>query len=196
MAVTKQAAVVLCAGAGSRYIGAQGEHKLLAIWRGRPLVSWALGNAVAAGLDFTVVVTGAAQLADVLPKCGVIAVANPDWEEGLATSLQCAIAACRRLGAAAAVVGLGDQPLVPPEAWRAVAACGAAVAVATYGGRRGHPVKLACSVWDDLPASGDEGARALMRRQAELVEEVPCEGDPADFDTAGDFAVRFGSPAR
>jgi molybdenum cofactor cytidylyltransferase len=182
------AAVVLCAGAGSRYLSASGTHKLLAPFRGQPLVSWAVGNALAAGLDFTVAVTGAADLADALPQAGVITVANPGWQGGLATSLRCAIATCRRLGVSAAVVGLGDQPLVPPEAWQAVAASKAAVAIATYGGRRAHPVRLASTVWDELPVSGEEGARSLMRRRPELVEEVPCAGDPADLDTAEDFA--------
>ncbi len=117
-----------------------------------------------------------------------MAIHNSQWEEGIATSLQHAVTRARQLELGAIVVGLGDQPLVPSAAWRAVAASTAAVAVASYGGARRNPVRLASSVWDDLPRSGDEGARVLMRSRPELVEEVACSGDPFDVDTLDDIA--------
>ncbi len=181
------AAVVLAAGAGSRFTpGPDASHKLLAPWRGRPLAWWAVSNAVAAGLDCTWVVTGATDLAYVLPEEAETLV-NPDWEAGQATSLQVAVAAARRAAVDAIVVGLADQPLVNPEAWRAVAACDAAIAVATYHGERRNPVKLSSTVWDLLPPSGDQGARVVMRTRPDLVREVPCPGDPMDIDTREDL---------
>lgn len=179
-------AVVLCAGGGARYISASGTHKLLAPFQGRPLVWWALTHALEAGLEATLAVTGAVDLSAVIPV-GVITVENPSWEAGISGSLQRAVDCARRLGLAAIVVGLGDQPLVPPSAWQAVAACDSPIAVATYDGARRNPVRLSSSVWDELPRSGDEGARALMRRRPELVEEVPCPGDPVDVDSVKDL---------
>jgi CTP:molybdopterin cytidylyltransferase MocA len=178
------AAVVLAAGGGSRYRGS--THKLLAPFRGATVVEHAIGAAVAAGLDETIVVVGAVELA---VPAGVTVVRNDRWAEGLATSLRAAVDAAGAHGAV--VVGLGDQPLVDPRAWRLVAAARATpVAVATYDdGGVGHPVRLARAVWDRLPATGDAGARSLVRGGDVEVAEVRCPGSPADVDTVEDLTA-------
>ena len=179
--------MVLAAGAGTRFAGAGDVNKLLAPWRGRPMVSWAIEAAVEAGVGPVWVVQGAVDLTSLVPE-GVVTVWNPRWHEGQATSLQTAVSAAREAHLEAIVVGLADQPLVPASAWRAVAASEAPIAIATYDGKRRNPVRLSAAVWDLLPTAGDEGARAVSRRRPELVEEVPCEGDPTDIDTREDLA--------
>ena len=174
-------AVVLAAGGGSRFDAV--SPKLLAPLRGRPVVAWAVGAAVASGLP-VLVVTGRVDLAAVLPD-GVATCHNPDWASGQATSLQAGLRAAG--GHDAVVVGLGDQPFVEAEAWRLVAGDRSPIAVATYDGKRGNPVRLAAEVWPLLPTAGDEGARPLMRERPDLVAGVACPGNPADIDTVGDL---------
>jgi len=181
-----QAAVILAAGAASRFSGP--GHKLLADWRGKPLVSWAVANALAAGLDETVVISGAVDLSEAMSE-EVTLIENHDWSSGQASSLQVAVSWARHQGHAAIVVGLADQPLVPPEAWRLVAAeRSKPIVSATFDGRRRPPVRLEESVWGLLPVAGDEGARVLMSARPDLVAEVACPGQPADVDTVEDLS--------
>ena len=175
-------AVLLAAGGGSRFAGS--SHKLTALLRGQPVYRWALHAVRPAGLMSVVVVTGAVELD--LPDW-VTHVHNPNWATGQASSLQCGIGRARALGAEAVVVGLADQPFITTEAWNTVASHPAPIAVATYDGTRGHPVRLHRSVWPDLPTEGDQGARSLMAVHPELVGEVACEGSPADIDTMEDL---------
>jgi molybdenum cofactor cytidylyltransferase len=186
---TGVSAIVLAAGGGSRF----GGGKLLARLGGRPLIEAVLDNLRAAPIDEVIVVVGAGaeRLREVCELYGVRTVDNQEWERGQSTSVLAGLRACT---GDAAVVLLGDQPLIGAGAvGRLVAAFaeGARVAVATYGGKRRNPVLFSREVWPLLEAelAGDEGARPVLRRYPELVVEVPCEGvgDPADVDTREDL---------
>jgi CTP:molybdopterin cytidylyltransferase MocA len=190
------AAVVLAAGEGTRF---SGGPKLLAMFRGRPLLAWAIEPVIEAGLPL-VVVQGEVDLAGTLSELGpeITVLENPRAHDGQATSLRVGVAWCDSAGFDAVVVGLGDQPLVPASAWRTVAASTEAPIVsASFAGRRRPPVRLAREVWPLLPAAGDEGARALMRERPDLVATVVCDGDPLDVDTVAQLAAmerRDGGP--
>ncbi len=176
-------AVLLAAGGGTRFTGS--SHKLLATVAGRPVWRWSLDAAIESGIGSVAVVTGCAELP--LPD-GVESLHNPRWSDGLAGSLQIAVRHAREVGVGSVVVGLGDQPCIGADAWRRVANAAADLAVATYDGARGNPVRIAAAMWRSLPVDGDEGARGLLRARPDLVAEVPCFGSPVDVDTAEDLA--------
>ena len=177
------AAVLLAAGGGTRFGGP--THKLLADLRGRPLLAHAVDAVMASGLDVHVV-TGAVDVDHLLPPSATV-VHNPHWAEGQAVSVRAGIASATAAGHDAVVVGLGDQPFVTAAAWRAVAASHADVAVASYDGIRGHPVRLSSAAWSMLPPSGDEVGRAVMRNRPDLVAEIRCDGTATDIDTLEDL---------
>lgn len=179
--------VVLAAGAGRRFAGP--EHKLaIRLPDGRTVAEHSVAAARASGVGPVAVVVGAIEI-DLPPD--VTRLRNAEWEAGQATSLQAAVDQAARLGADAIVVGLADQPLVPAEAWRRVAASSAPIAVATYADSGSdaprNPVRLHRSVWPLLPDAGDRGARALIRSRPDLVERVPCPGSAVDLDRREDL---------
>ncbi len=191
-------AVLLAAGGGTRWRGA--GHKLAAMLPptarepAQTVFERSLAHLLDAAIGPVVVVTGAITVADLAaglpaaePAEGPVVEHNPQWESGQITSVHAGLRAARRLGAARVVIGLADQPFVTAEAWRAVAGADHPISVATYDGRRGNPVGLDERVWDLLPTTGDEGARALMRVRPDLVGEVPCTGSPVDIDTEEDL---------
>jgi CTP:molybdopterin cytidylyltransferase MocA len=189
--VSGVSAILLAAGAGSRF----GGGKLLAPFRGRPLIGAALSELRESPVDEIIVVVGAERekLRRICSSYGVRLVENPDWTEGISTSVKAGLRACGP-GARAAVVALADQPLVGAAAVERLVGAfeeGAEIAVATYGGRLRNPVLFARGAWPLLERelSGDEGARVVLKRHPELVTEVPCDdiADPADVDTVEDL---------
>jgi len=180
----KTLGVVLAAGAGSRFHGKR--HKLAMKLEGKPLLWWAVTHAMAAGFDEVLVVAGDLDVRDLIPTEASI-VHNEDWAAGQSRSLHVAVHYARVFGYDNVVIGLGDQPFVPPSAWRAVGESESPIAVAEFALQTTPPVRLSSAVWNLLPVEGDEGARQLLRSRSELVAQIPCEGSAVDVDTVGDF---------
>jgi molybdenum cofactor cytidylyltransferase len=183
------AAVILAAGRSTRM---GGPNKLLAEIARRPLVRIATEAALASGVDPVIVVTGhqRAEIERALGAMPVRLVYNPEFAQGLGTSLKAGIAAVPAQ-AEAAIVLLGDMPRVDaPLLNRLIAAFdpdrGSLVVVPTFEGKRGNPVLWSRRFFPDLMAiEGDVGARHLIGRYAEAVVEVAVDGEAAfdDVDT-------------
>lgn len=180
--------VLLAAGAGSRFTGS--HHKLLAPLKGAPVVSYALSAMVSAGFEQCIAITGSVALTGLLD--GATKVHNPDWSTGQRSSVLAAIDYAQEHGFESIVVGLGDQPFIPTDAWQAVAETDSPIVIATYDGVRGNPVKLSSTVWElfrSTEGDPDTGARDLIRLHPELVREVACKGNSADIDTTEDLST-------
>jgi molybdenum cofactor cytidylyltransferase len=201
--------LILAAGAGSRFSGAatvEGEGaegdgvggdgaegdgegaaviKQLALFRGKPLLQWAVdAQCAVAELERVVVVLGA-HSDTILPAidCGrAQSVICADWQLGLSASLKLGmrmLAECDRV-----IVTLGDQPLIDAATIRLFVDARAGTRGA-HAGRPGHPVVLGDEHRAGIDSlTGDRGAGALLTgaRLIELGPESVLDIDqPADL---------------
>ena len=115
---------------------------------------------------------------------------NPDFAQGLSTSLKRGIAALPA-DLDGVLVCLGDMPLISGRHLdRLIAAFnpleGRAIVVPTRRGKRGNPVLWSTRFFPEMSAlAGDVGARHLIGEHAELVAEVEMDDDAifVDIDT-------------
>lgn len=186
-------AVVLAAGAGSRFGGA----KLSAQLDGRPLLQHVLDTLAAAGIPQPVVVVppGASTLGSVIDWRDARRVVNPDPARGLSSSLQVGWAAAWTVDPPpeAVLVLLGDQPRVSIDLIRRLAAApldpARPVLVPRYrDGDGGNPVRIERAAADLIAsASGDRGLGPLIAGRPQLARWVEADGSNPDVDTVTDL---------
>ncbi len=185
-------AVVLAAGAGSRF----GGGKLLTAYGKGVLLHGALAAAFAAPVRRVTVVTGAdgSQIAEAALAYdpSVQIVDAHDWEEGMAASLRAGIASLPD-DTQACLVFLGDMPRVPHAVLKPLCeavAAGAPAAAPRYAGRRGNPVAVGRPLFGALLSlRGDAGARGLLDGLGEAVVlvDAPDDGVLYDVDEPADL---------
>ncbi|MGW1955840.1 nucleotidyltransferase family protein [Streptomyces sp. NPDC001920] len=186
---------LLLAAGGGRRLG--GRPKALLPHRGRPLVEHAVGVLRAAGCARVHVVLGAraAAVRERAELGGCVLVENPDWADGMGSSLRVGLDSLAGTGMRAALVSLVDQPGIGAQAVARVRAAyedESSLASAAYDGVRGHPVLLGAAHWAGVAATatGDRGARAYLKEHEDAIGLVEC-GDvarPYDIDTEADLA--------
>jgi molybdenum cofactor cytidylyltransferase len=184
--------IILAAGTSSRL----GRPKQLLDLGGVPIIQHVLDASTASTLDDVILVLGygAQEIAEAVAVSTqrLRVVFNPDYSEGMSTSLKAGLRATP--ASRAVLVLLGDQPGVSREAIDAVTRSwregNGPIVQASYGGRLGHPIVLDRSVWPDIQElSGDEGARSILSRRPELRTLVEVgETPPHDIDTEEDYA--------
>lgn len=193
----KVAALILAAGQ-SRRMGA--VNKMLAEIDGLPMVAHVVDAALASRADPVIVVTGHEEqrIRAALESRDVAFAHNPNYAEGLSTSLRRGLAALPA-DVDGVVVCLGDMPSVTPTHLNLLIACfdpdaGKSICVPTYEGKRGNPV-----LWDRryfreiTEVAGDVGARHLIGAHDDKVTEVPMP-DPGvllDLDTPQALAAHL-----
>jgi len=183
------AAIVLAAGRSTRM---GGPNKLLAEINGRPLVRIAAEEALASQARPVIVVTGHQRelIETAVSGLELVIVHNPDFANGLSTSLKAGIAAVPA-DADGAIVCLGDMPQVDAKLIDRLLSAfdpekGALVVVPTIDGKRGNPVVWSRRFFPELATlEGDTGARHLIASYPEAITEVLLTGNKAlvDVDT-------------
>ena len=191
--------VILAAGASQRF----GGIKALAAFRGRSLLQRAVDEYRGMPGCTLTVVLGANQR-EIESRCElatVKVVVNPEWREGMASSVRAAVAAAEPDSGALLFVAV-DQPLLtgdhlmslrvaaghnPEKMIAARYAAGACAPGAPKGWRIGIPALFPQVWWPQLSAlEGDRGARSLLRRAADVVT-ITIQEAAWDVDTRDDL---------
>jgi molybdenum cofactor cytidylyltransferase len=183
--------IVLAAGSSSRL----GQPKQLVKLGGRPVLHSVVSNAVAiAGHSVTVVLGAhAAELTHLLQHSSASVIVNRNWEEGLASSLRCGLAAAPP-ACDAAMILLGDQVAVTADdlkrligAWKGEESV---IAASVYQGHVGVPAIFPRWCFSELrELRGDQGARAILERHAHRLSRVPMPNAAVDLDTPEDLVA-------
>jgi molybdenum cofactor cytidylyltransferase len=186
-------AVVLAAGMSTR----MGQNKLLLNFRDKPLIVHAVDTLLASDIDEVIVVLGheTEKVRDQLERRIGLAnkaatekpvrlVQNPDYQNGLSTSVRAGVEAVSRQ-ANSIMIYLADQPLLEPEDLNRIVAGFAAakeidksIVVPFFRGERGNPVILDASLRDSiLGIVGDVGCKGVIKRYPEKVYAIEMEND-------------------
>jgi molybdenum cofactor cytidylyltransferase len=185
------AAIVLAAGSSSRL----GRPKQLEPWGESNLLSHVVSQVSELGFEETWVVLGheMERILDESDLGDAGVVENPEWEEGIASSLRVGLDALTRLSRCdTALIVIGDQPDVSAEVVAELlvshSKSGKPVSVPKYRYSWGNPVLVDRSLWPRVMSlEGDDGAKRLWQSHPEWVNEVWfSDTPPKDVDTESD----------
>ncbi len=182
----KIGAIVLAAGQSRRM---RQINKLLQEVDGKPMVARVVDTVLAAGISHLVVVTGhqAPLVEAALSGRNIRFAHNPEYAEGLSTSLRYGLAALSG-DVEGALICLGDMPWIKTAHLHKLMGAfnpaeGRAICLPTTRGKRGNPNLWSRQFFGDMARiTGDVGARHLIGEYADLVTEVPIEDDAIFVD--------------
>jgi len=183
---SKVSAVVLAGGASKRMGRA---NKLLAEINGAAPVHHAVQTALSSDAAEVIVVTGheAGLVRDALSEFDVRFVHNPDYRQGLSTSLRAGIGAVSET-LTGAVVLLADMPKVAAATVNALierfhSDGDKTICRPTFEGLAGNPILWPREFFPEiLEIRGDIGARRLMDRYGERISDVEVDDPGIHFD--------------
>jgi molybdenum cofactor cytidylyltransferase len=184
------AALVLAAGMSRRM--APLNKLLIGLPSGQTMIAQTVDRVLASSASPVIVITGheEVQIKQALVGKNVRFVFASDHAGGLAASLRAGVSALSE-NVGAAVICLGDMPLIDPETINRMVAAfdpseGREIIIPTFDGQRGNPVLWGRRFFSALAAlSGDSGARQIFHKHMEFVSEVNASNDSVlrDFDT-------------
>ncbi len=186
------AAVILAGGASRR----MERPKVLLRLDSKSFLQHCADGARAAGIRDVVIVLGAGheEISITLGWFEGRVVVNEHWESGQLSSIVAGINAVEGSDHGGILIWPVDHPLVPApligEMVQAFHASGKPIVVPVYDGRRGHPILLARTLFDEVRSAPPAiGLRFVIRAHDGGVCEVPTaeEGVLINIDTPDDY---------
>jgi len=186
------ALMILAAGASTRL----GRPKQLLPFRGRSLLRHAAETALASSCRPVVVVLGAfaGRLSGELSGLPVTVALNPQWNEGLSSSIRAGLKALPPEGAGpnALLIMLCDQPLISAQFLDRLVAVhlsgGSGIVAAEYGGEGGVPALFSRAYFPELAAlRGSRGAKPIIVKYAKHAQRIPLPEAALDIDRQEDI---------
>jgi molybdenum cofactor cytidylyltransferase len=183
------AGIILAAGGSTRF----GQPKPLLDFNGKPFVRVIAENALSAGLNPVIVVTGSHvnEVKQAVDGLQVQVVNNPEWESGQSTSIRAGITSLpAKCGGA--IFLLSDQPQVTVEVIRSLAEIHSrdlpSVLAPYVDDRRANPVLFDRETFGALlKLEADQGGRAIFSKFSPSYMEWADERLLMDVDTPGDY---------
>jgi molybdenum cofactor cytidylyltransferase len=183
------AAIVLAAGTSSRY----GQNKLLLPFGDESVLRASIRSILAPGVDEVLVVVGheAERVTADVREMPVRIVHNPAYRDAdMISSIQAGLRALESTTAEAALIALGDMPLLPSEIVGTLIrmymlGCGDIVAP-RFGEQRGHPVLIARKFWAEalaIPARTPLRVLLAAHPQSVALLQVNTDRVLRDVDT-------------
>ena len=172
-----------------------GEFKQLLKYAGKSFVECCADQLLASQVGEVIVVTGHRDrdVRRALGQRGLRFAHNPDYRDGMSSSVKCGIRAVSP-AASAVLVALVDQPQIDTAIINRVIAeyesRRALVVIPTYGGRNGHPVLIDLRLRDELLTFDEaQGLRQVIHAHADEVARVEVASDAVlnDFDYPEDY---------
>lgn len=174
-----------------------GRPKQLMPFGKSTILEQAIDNLLGSQVEEIVVVVGH-KADDVMKQISakpVKLVINPDYEQGMSTSIIAGLKAVNNQ-TQAFMIALGDEPLIDSQTINTLIKAfyqhDRGIAIPTYQGRRGHPVIFSRKHQRELlELKGDIGGRGVIKNHPGDVLEiaVSCEGIYLDIDTADGLSL-------
>ena len=174
-----------------------GRPKQMLAWRGKTLLRHVLDSLIDSDIDEIILVLGheAEAIRKSLTGLKIKTLINPDYRQGMATSLRAGLLALDP-GSEAFLVLLADQPGIGPEIINRMirgfreADPRRGIVRPVYRGRRGHPVLIGAQYLKEaLQLQGDVGARRILIDHPEDILEIDVDQDTVlkDIDTPDEY---------
>ncbi len=187
----KVGAVLLAAGGSKRL----GTPKQLLCLDGETLIHRAARALTESAAHSAVAVIGAhsATCRAELRNLSVTVVHNPQWEQGIASSLISGLDAIRQVlpNLDAVIFAVCDQPALTSKVINALIERFSSdqpdIVASDYGSAKGVPALFGQRLFNDLSAlHGDQGAKGLFTQYASSLVSIPFPGGDIDIDSPED----------